>query len=159
MDFKRFGLGAAVGLIALVLWLTWLWQPERQVRLHTVGFLKAVEARKWSKVQSFLADSYSDRWGYDKEFVVAALEKAFQQFLFLSVEEKTTNSLASEGRASSYVKISGQGGPIAQYVMTKVNSLGEPFTFTWAQRSGKPWDWHLLKVDHPSLDPGAEPQF
>ncbi len=158
MDPKRLALGAAAALLALALWLAWLWQPERQVRLHTAGLLKAIERRNWNKVQDQFADNYSDRWGHDKAFVLSGLHQVFGSFVFLKIEHENLSVSAASGSTITRVKMSGQGSVVAQYVMTKVNGLGEPFTFTWLRR-GKPWDWQLTSVDHPTLDPDAAVQF
>jgi hypothetical protein len=158
MDRKHLALAAAA-LLALVLWLAWLWQPERQVRLHTAGLIKGIERRNWSKVQDLLADNYSDRWGHDKAFVLSGLRQVFGSFVFLKIEQQSLTVDASTGRTVTRVKMSGQGSVVAQYVMAKVNGLSEPFTFTWVKRGAMPWDWRLTAVDHPTLNPDAELQF
>lgn len=157
MDFKRAALFAGAALIVLALWLAWFWQPERQVRRHTALLLKAVEGRNWEKFKKLTADGYSDRWEHDKAFIGEAMPQVFGQFLFLTIEHETSAVVLSGGAGHTVtrVKMSGSGGPIAQYVMEKVNNLSEPFTFHWSQRSGWPWDWELTRVDHPSLDPGG----
>ncbi|MGB8170322.1 MAG: hypothetical protein WCF18_22660 [Chthoniobacteraceae bacterium] len=159
MDPKRLALLAAAALLAVALWLAWLWQPERQVRLHTASLLKGIERRNWSNVQDLLADNYADRWGHDKNFVVTGLRQVFGSFVFLKIEHENVSVDAVAGRTRTRVKMSGQGSAVAQYVMAKVNSLAEPFTFTWEKRSGKPWDWQLTAVDHPTLEPDSELQF
>lgn len=148
---------AGAALVVLALWLSWWCQPERQVRRHTAHLLKAVERRNWSNVKSLLADHYSDRWEHDKNFLGEALPQVFGHFLFLNVEHETTavEVAGGTGRTTTRVKMSGTGGPLAQYVVEKVNNLSEPFTFHWSQRSGWPWDWECTRVDHPSFDPGA----
>lgn len=50
------------------------------------------------------------------------------------------------------LKISGNGGPVAQIVMERVNTLRGPFTFAWRKASWRPWDWQLTSVDHPDLN-------
>ena len=145
---------AAAVLIALALHAAWLWQPERQVRLHQAHFVKAVERRKWDRMAGFIAQNYSDQWEHDKEFVIRGSRDVFGQFLFLTIEHAIA-SCAVEGDAGTVravVKISGTGGPVAQFVMGKVNSLRDPFVFGWEKRSWKPWDWHLVRVGHPVLD-------
>ncbi|HYR57327.1 MAG TPA: hypothetical protein VEO95_01810 [Chthoniobacteraceae bacterium] len=129
------------------------------MRLHTAGLIHGVERRDWRKVEALLADDYSDRWSHDKAFVVTALRQVFQPFIFLTIEHRIIALDASTGRVSAQVKMSGQGGPAAQFVMAKVNGLGDPFTFTWQQHSRRPWDWQLTSVDHPTLEPDIEPQF
>jgi len=130
------------------------------LRLHTAGLIRGVERRQWREVEALLADNYTDRWSHDKTFVVTALRQVFEQFIFLTIEHRIIAADVSTGRVTAQVKMSGQGGPVAQFVMAKVNGLAEPFTFTWQKRSGGwPWDWQLAAVDHPTLDPGTEPQF
>lgn len=142
-----------------MLWLAWLWQPERQVRLHTAHLLGGIEHRSWDRVSHFLADDYSDRWGHDKAFVATALRQVFGNFLFLRIEHEVRAIAMPEGRVVARVKMTGQGGPVAQFVVTKVNGLAEPFTFTWRKRSSWPWAWQLTAVDHPSLEPDREMSF
>jgi hypothetical protein len=160
MHRKYFALAAAV-LLAWALWLAWLWQPERQVRRHTLGLLQAIEHRDWSKVDALLADNYADRWGHDKAFVVTSLREIFGSFVVLSIEAQVLRNSASEtsGVTVARVKMSGQGNVVAQYVVTKVNSLGEPFTFTWTKSGAQPWAWQLTAVDHPTFQPDTELQF
>ena len=57
MDFRKLGLLGACALLAIVLWCAWLWQPERQVRLHQRNFLQALEDRDWERLAEFV-----DQW-------------------------------------------------------------------------------------------------
>jgi hypothetical protein len=50
------------------------------------------------------------------------------------------------------VKISGNGGAVAQVVMERVNGLQQPFTFTWHKVGSAPWNWQLTHIDHPELN-------
>lgn len=127
------------------------------MRRHTAVLLKTIERRNWDKLRNLMADSYTDRWQHDKAFVGEAMPQVFGQFLFLNIEHETTATDVSGGAGSTVtrLKMSGSGGPLAQFVIEKVNNLSEPFTFHWSQRSAWPWDWELTRVDHPSLDPGG----
>ncbi len=140
--------------MAAALYAAWLWQPGRQVRLHTVHFLKAVERRKWDKVQGFVAENYSDRWGHDKENVLADAHAVFRQFLFLTIQSGPEEATIAGDQAEirSPVKIAGRGGPVAEFVIEKVNTLRAPFVFAWVKRSWQPWDWQLVRIDHPELE-------
>ena len=106
-----------------------------------------------------LAESYADRWEHDKAFVLSGLREAFGGFVFLTLEHRVVALDLASGHVVEQVKISGQGNVIAQFVMAKVNGLADPFTFTWRKRPGGPWAWELVRVDHPTLDPGEPPQF
>lgn len=145
---------AAVALMVVGLYATWLWQAERQVRLHTVHFLKAVEGRNWDKVRGLVAEDYSDRWGHDKENVMTDARSVFGHFLFLTIQAEPGPATVGDSGADIRVpvKIAGQGSPIAALVMERVNSLRDPFLFAWRQRSWKPWDWQLVRIDHPQLE-------
>jgi hypothetical protein len=160
MDRNKLYIIVSVALLTLVFYSAWLWRPERQVRLHTAHLLKAVEGRRWKKVDAFVADNYSDRWNHDKGFVLRASNEVFGQFLFLSIQSQTLTCevSGSTGVTRDRVKIGGSGGPIAQLVVEQVNRLQQPFVFTWERMSWKPWDWRLTRFDQPELaiDPNLD---
>jgi hypothetical protein len=160
MDRKQLYILVSVALLGLLLYSAWLWRPERQVRLHTTHLLKAVEGRRWKKVDSFIANNYSDRWSHNKEFVLRASNEVFGQFLFLSIQNQTLNCdiSGSTGVTHDTIKIGGNGSPIAQVVIEQINRFHEPFVFTWERRSWKPWDWQLIRFDQPELEiePGLD---
>ena len=149
---------AAALALATVIYCLVLWQPERQVRLHQRNFLRAAEKKKWERLAQFVAPDYSDRWGHDKEIVVQQAREALRQFLFLSIaqEERAAHVLDGKGTLAGRLAVEGSGGPLAEIVQQHVNSLSEPFTFHWQQRSWKPWDWKLVRVDQPELEVRGE---
>lgn len=151
---RRYAPAAAVILVLWALWLVWLWQPERQVRLHTTQFLKKVERRNWEGARNLIADDFTDRWGHDKNSALGDARDVFTQFLFLTIENRTDNCEmhGTEATTRTMVKISGNGGAVAQLVMERVNSLHEPFTFTWRKAGSAPWNWQLTRIDHPELN-------
>ncbi len=151
--FRKYAPAAGAALVASALFLLWLWQPERQVRLHTSHFLKKVERRNWEAAGKMMAADYRDRWEHDKEAALSKASDVFRQFLFVTIENRTDSCEIAPDSATTrtVLKITGNGGPLAQVVMERVNTLREPFVFTWRQASGKPWDWELTRVDHPEL--------
>ena len=160
MFVKKPALALAL-LAAAALYAAWLWQPARQVRLHTAHFLGAVERRNWEKVRSFVADDYSDRWGHDKEFVLREAREVFRQFLFLTIQNDPAPP-ALDGRDATItapVRLAGDGSPIAQFVVEKVNTLHAPFTFTWRRADWRPWAWQLTRVEQPELEIEMERAF
>jgi len=154
MDRQKIALISAAVLVGAALYAAWLWQPARQVRRHTAHFLKAVEGRSWDTAGGFVAEDYSDRWGHDKENVLADARAVFAQFLFLTIQAEPEDATVTGGSAEirSPVKLAGRGGPLAELVVGRVNGLRAPFVFTWQQRSWKPWDWQLVRLDHPELE-------
>ena len=154
MDAKTLRLTLGLAAVAIVIFLAQLWQPARQVRLHQAHFLKAVGKRNWETVGQFIAAEYHDRWGHDKENVLAQSAQVFGQFVFCKIESEERSLVLENGSATVGAKLamSGTGSPIASYVMQRVGSLTEPFTFKWVKKSWKPWDWELTEVDQPQLE-------
>jgi len=154
MDFRKYALAVAIVLTLWALWLLWLWQPERQVRLHTTHFLKKVERRNWDGVREMMATDFADRWGHDQNSALEDARQVFSQFLFLTIENRAADGmvLGNEGETLSVVKISGNGGAGAQMVMERVNGLHQPFRFTWRKAGRMPWNWVLAHIDQPELN-------
>ena len=154
MDGKTTRLAAGLVVVASAIFLALLWQPARQVRLHQEHLLRAVGKRNWQAVARFIAAEYHDRWGHDKENVLAQSAQVFGQFVFCKIESEERALVLENGRAMVGAKlaISGSGSPIAGFVMERVSSLTEPFTFKWVKKSWKPWDWELTEVDQPQLE-------
>ncbi|MEP6671343.1 MAG: hypothetical protein ABJF10_19430 [Chthoniobacter sp.] len=159
MLIRKYAPAAAIAFVLWALWLLWLWQPERQVRLHTTHFLKKVERRNWEGARVFLADDFTDRWAHDKNSALEDAKQVFSQFLFLTIENRTDNCdiRGTAATTRTRVKISGNGSAITQMVMERVNGLREPFVFTWRKAGSAPWDWQLTHIDQPelSIDPNV----
>jgi hypothetical protein len=144
----------AGGVLLAVFGLLWLWQPERQVRKHTLRFLDRIESKDWSGFSAMMAEEYEDRWGHDKPSVVERSREVFRQFLILGIEVEDIEVIEADGIgvASGRVKLQGRGGPLAEMAIQRAATLHKPFTFTWRQASWKPWDWKLTRVDQPELE-------
>ena len=154
MDAKTLRLTLSLAAVAIVIFLALLWQPARQVRLHQAHFLKAVGKRNWETVGQFIEAEYHDRWGHDKENVLAQSAQVFGQFLFCNLQSEERSLVLENGRATVGAKLTmgGTGSPIADYAIQRVNALTEPFVFQWVRKSWKPWDWELTVVDQPQLE-------
>lgn len=155
MSNRNRWIAGASALLVLVLFLilVWYWQPERQVRLHQRQLLSALEDRDWEDVADLMADSYSDRWRHDKEFVVREAREVFRQFITLQVsgEERDLSVENGAGEIKTRLTILGRGGPVAEFAMSRVNVMREPWIFRWQQQSAWPWDWQLVWVEQPEL--------
>ena len=122
--------------------------------LHTTHFLKKVEQRNWKGARAMMAGDFRDRWGHDQNSALEDARQVFSQFLFLTIENRTDlcERHGSDATTRTVVKISGNGGAVAQLVMERVNSLRQPFTFTWHKSGGAPWNWELTHIDQPELN-------
>jgi hypothetical protein len=152
MDFRKLGLLGACVLLGIVLWCAWLWQPERQVRLHQRNFLQALEERDWEQIAKLMDDNYSDRWGHDKGFVLREGREVFRHFIVLDVQGETVDFIMDSGDATvlTRLRIQGRGSAIAEMVMSRVNGLQEPWRFEWRQ-GNRPWKWRLIHLGHAQL--------
>ena len=143
-----------LSLTALVAaWCFWLWQPERQVRLHQRHLLDAAQDRKWQKLNALLDDGFRTPNGHDKTLALQQLGEVLQPFFALQIVDSETKT-ALDGRTGSVrtvLRINGTGLPLAEAVKTGVNQSHEPFEFIWKRNSWKPWDWRLVHTAHPLI--------
>ena len=154
MDKKSYALAGALVGFGIVIFCTRLWQPERQVRLHQLHLIEAVEKRNWSRFSGFISPNYSDRWQHDRNFLLKEPQEVFRQFLSLTLvaQERSLTVQNGNGLVTSQLTLTGNGGPLAQFAVQKVAELRSPFTFEWKQKSWKPWDWELVRFDQPELE-------
>ena len=137
----------------LGIYLFTLWQPARQVELHSENLLAEIEAKDWKDVGKFIADDYQDRWGQDRSVVLQQL----RQVLGIVRNPQITATAAQpriagrQGFWTAKITVKGEG-EFAVLIEERVNSLSEPFELEWQRKSGKPWDWKLVGVKQPELD-------
>jgi hypothetical protein len=150
----RHGLYAGLLLAAIVgIFLARLWQPERQVQLHTAHLLAQIEKKNWSGVAAFIGDGYQDRWGHDRP---GLLERLRQVFRFVGNPQITATDVgiradSAKGRWRARITIKG-AGEFAPVIEERVNSLTAPFELEWRRGSSKPWDWRLVRVENAALE-------
>ncbi len=154
MSNRNLALIGVSAVVLLGLFLVWYWQPERQVRLHQKALLSAVEDRDWEDVGELMAADYSDRWRHDKEFVLREAREVFRQFIAVQLTGEETDLIMEEGtgEVKTRLKLIGRGGPVAEFAMSRVNVMQQPWSFRWVKQSAWPWDWQLVSVDQPELD-------
>lgn len=149
-DYLKF---AGLGLLALIFFLLWFLQPERQLENSQNRFLNAVQGKNWEAAGEMMAQDYLDQWEYDKARALEDSQVAFSQFVLLKVERKIVSADVSGhlGKASALIKLNGRGGPFAELITTRINGLREPFVFHWRQENWKPWSWKLTRIEHPEM--------
>jgi hypothetical protein len=148
--------GFYAGLLAAVIlgiYLFTLWQPARQVELHSENLLAQIEAKDWKDVGEFIADNYQDRWGQDRSVVLQRLRQALGVVRNPKITATAAQPRAAGRQGSWTAKITVKGeGEFAAIIEERVNSLSEPFELEWRRGSGKPWDWKLVSVKNPALE-------
>jgi hypothetical protein len=142
-------------LIALIvgIYLIRLWQPARQVELHSTHLLAHIEGKKWKRVGEFLAADYQDQWGHDRAVVLERLREVLRALPNARIDAAGPIVRAEGGRGGWIAKITINGtGEYAELIKARVNSLEAPFELEWRRGETWPWDWKLISVRNPTLE-------
>jgi len=148
--------GLYAGLLAAAisgLYLFTLWQPARQVELHSEHLLAEIERKDWKDAGAFIAEDYQDRWGQDRSLVLERLRRVLGVVRNPRIEASAAQQRTAgrQGFWTAKITIKGEG-EFAALVEERVNSLSEPFELEWQRKSGKPWDWKLVSVRNAALE-------
>ena len=142
-------------LIAVVagIYLIRLWQPERQVELHSEHLIKHIEKKNWKRVEAFLREDYQDQWRQDRRLVLERLREVFRALPTARIEAAgaTVQTGNRRGQWSAKITIDGTG-EYADIIQARVNSLETPFELEWEQGATWPWDWRLTAVRNPAFE-------
>src|SRR5215212_7302098 len=136
------------------LFLIRLWQPGRQVEIHSQHLLKTISDKDWQKFSHFIATEYSDQWGHNKAAVVERTRAVFRYADGLRVNAATPNVRVQDRGGSWRAHVTVEGDPnneLVSELKTRVNTLNTPFEMEWRHASGKPWDWQLVAVRNAEL--------
>jgi len=153
MSFRT---GFYAGLVVAVIWgiyLARLWQGQRQVELHSVHLLAAIEKHDWKAAGEFVGGDYRDQWGNDRALLLERLREVFRALPNARIESKDVSVQTSNGRGSWTARITVKStGEFADFIQNRVNSLESPFEFEWKRGATWPWDWKLVAVRNPALE-------
>jgi hypothetical protein len=148
-------------LIALIvgIYLIRLWQPERQVELHSTHLLAHIEAKKWKRAGEFIANDYQDQWSHDRTVVLERLREVLRALPNAKIDATGPIVRAEDGRGEWIAKITINGtGEYSELIKARVNSLGAPFELEWRRGATWPWDWKLISVRNPALEISGYPR-
>lgn len=145
--------GGVVIAVVLGVYLLQLWQPDRQVELHSVHLMHALEQKNWGSVAEFIDPAYQDQWGDDRSLVLARLRAVLSYTRSLRLQARDTVAFASgdAGEWRAMVCASGEENEVVALIKERINNLPEPFRLQWRRHSWKPWDWTLTRVTNPAL--------
>ncbi|MGZ5019075.1 MAG: hypothetical protein ACXWAV_01475 [Chthoniobacterales bacterium] len=151
----RNGFYAGLSLaVVIAVWLWQLWQPTRQVELHSEHLIAAVQSKNWDALGRFLDDGYRDQWNQDRPLVLSRLREVlrFARNLRLTSSSPVVIATHGEGDWNARITIDAASNEIADLVKSRVNHLDAPFELHWQQESWRPWDWKLVRVSNTALD-------
>ena len=151
MSFRNGFYAGVVVAVGWGLWVALLWQPERQVSLHSVHLLEHIRKRDWKAVAEFVDLTYADRWENDRMRLLERLPEVFRMLPNARIDASLPSIRTSRDRGywSAKIRIK-SSGEFADYIESRVNSLEEPFEFEW-QRGTWPWNWKLISVRNSAL--------
>ena len=155
MSFRA---GFFAGLIVAAIWAFWLvrlWQPERQIELHSVHLLESIEQKNWKRVAERVSPAYHDRWGHDRTVLLERLREVFRVLSNPRIDaaQPTVRHENGHGFWSARITLTASG-EFADYVQSRVNSIQTPFELEWQAGATWPWDWKLVSVRNPDLEIG-----
>jgi hypothetical protein len=150
----RNGFWAGLLVVLIVgLYLVRLWQPERQVELHSVHLLSRIEKKNWKAVEEFVGRDYQDRWGNDRALLLERLRLVFRALPQARIGAESPSVRTENGRGDWSAKITITGaGEFGGVIEARVNSLEAPFELEWQRGATWPWDWKLVSVRNPALE-------
>src|SRR4051794_26703471 len=78
VNFRNGFFAGLVVASAWGLWVALLWQPDRQITLHSAHLLEQIEKHDWKAVGDFLGTNYQDPWTNDRTRLLERLREAFR---------------------------------------------------------------------------------
>jgi len=140
--------------VALGVYLHLLWQPARQVELHSQHLLEQIEDKDWDAIGAFLAETYADQWQQDRATVLLRLRAVLHYARNLKIEAQEPMIIAGSesGKWRARITLTADPNEVATLIQERVNALAEPFELHWKRTSRKPWDWKLVRVENPALE-------
>ena len=149
--------GFYIGLIAAVavgLWLWQLWEPVRQVELHSEHLMASLERKEWENVADFIDEAYHDQWGQDRAVLLARLREVlrYARNLRLDAHSRVIRATDAEGEWSARIRVEADSNEVSEFIKARVNPLETPFELRWQRKSRKPWDWKLVRVSNSGLE-------
>jgi len=150
-----FRIGFYAGLALTAVWgiyVALLWQPERQIELHSLHLMEKIEKHEWKAVGEFISPDYQDRWGNDRARLLPRLREVFRALPNARIDRTNPAIRVAGGRGYWTAKITiKSSGEFADYVESRINSLDTPFEFEW-KRGAWPWNWTLVTVRNSALE-------
>lgn len=137
------------------------WQPERYVPAKFDTFIGRVEANRWSMAGWIVADSYSDRWGFNKESLVDSGRSVFRHFQWIEIRrgEESWEFSSDSATVTVTLELRGDGTQVAAMARDTAAEATEPFVFTLRKTGFMPWNWQIVSIDQPQLRIGPGQRF
>ena len=154
-------IGGVTLVLAIALYLIWLWRPEHQVRLHSQNFFHAIDNRHWDAVADFIGDEYQDQWGDDRVRLLERMREGFRWIRGsrIMAPDSVVNAEARRAIWSGKITVYSSDDGVMDALDQRVNKLPTPFELEWHRVSAKPWDWKLVRVSNSGFEIPADVSY
>lgn len=151
-------LGGTALIVAVGIYLFWLWRPDHQVRLHTEHFFDAIDHRDWEAVANFIANDYQDQWGDDRARVLERMREGFRwvRGSRITAPDAAVQVETPRGIWIGKINVYSSDDGVMQLLDERVNRLPTPFKLEWDRFSSKPWAWKLVRVSNSAFEIPAD---
>ncbi len=147
-------------LVAIVagIYLLQLWKPERQIELHSLHFLHAIERNDPEAIGDFIDPAYQDQWQHDRALLLARLRAVlgYTRNLHLEPHEPLVVPTSAGPEWQGRITVSGDPSEVMTVITERINPLKEPFHLRWRKQSWKPWEWKLIHASNDALELPAD---
>ena len=148
----RFLIPAAVVLLVWLLWPYFESDQAQVLRQHR-RVLDLAAGRNWEAVTNSMALEYEDQWNMNRTESVAHAEELLMSFITLDIEwttqEVTINDNIAKVRGTA--RLRGRGIGASEAILSQVNSITQPWVFTWRREASGPRGWKLLSLRNTGL--------
>jgi hypothetical protein len=154
-------IGGVTLVLAIALYLIWLWRPEHQVRLHTENFFHSIDHRHWDAVADFIGNEYRDQWGNDRARLLERMREGFRWIRGsrIMAADSVVNAEARRAIWSGKITVYSSDDGVMEALDQRVNKLPTPFELEWHRVSTKPWDWKLVRVSNSGFEIPADVSY
>lgn len=159
MELTRLRIAAILGalifcVVGIAIVASGYFKAERSLDRSWIGFLDAVQNLSQSKTSAFLAETYSDNWGYTRETMSTDLGRVFRAFeeLEITPSEITIEHTESGALITAKIHVAIKSRGFGADAQRQVNALTEPFRFQWQRDESFPWSWRIVRIEQPQFD-------
>ena len=158
VSFRSAFYGGLALALCIGLYLMWLWRPEHQVARHMENLFHAIERKDWTAAADFIGSDYQDQWGDDRARVLERIREGFRYVRGPRIIAANPSVQVETRHAvwTGKIMVYSTDNDVMDVLDERVNSLPAPFELEWHRRSGKPWDWKLVRVSNFAFEIPAE---
>jgi hypothetical protein len=145
---------AGLALIGVGFMAVYALDSDRRLARSWEGFIADIEDRNASSVAGYLAEDYSDSWGYTRQTLSSDLRRMMPAFshLALTLSDVTIDRHGSQAVISAKVSMTAGGYGYVSDAMRQINGLKGPFVLHWKRDGLLPWKWEVVRIEQAEFD-------